>query len=358
MSIKTLSLLNYRNFTSLDMEPSGCDMLIVGPNGAGKTNILEAISILSPGLGLRNASYLEMTNVVKDFWQIDAVVNSYAPFQISLSCNKSSSLRKQLLINDQKSQISELLKILYVIWLTPQMLNLLIGPSLNRRKFLDRIAYAYDSNHATNCTKYAYYLTERLKLLQSYGGNEQWLSIVEQNLAELAAQIAILRQQSVQKLQNTLNKIKNIGFAEVSIEIIGAVEQLSSNHTESELIEHNLKKFYDNRHIDSQKKQTTFGPHKSDLKTTYIKKNIDGGLCSTGEQKIILITLTLAQALELDEKRSSILLLDEIFTHLDDTFRSSVSSLLLNLKAHKWITTTEMRHIDLLNNNYQIITLS
>lgn len=330
-AINELSLSHYRNLRALDISVNSSPILIIGDNGAGKTNILESISMLSPGRGLRGAKLDEIYSYQASSWHINSRVQSnLGVAQISTSYSAESS-KRLVEFNGSKIANSELARLLKIIWLTPQMEGLFLGGSSDRRRFLDRMVYCFHPEHASVVNKYDYYLKERIKILQMPSIDYSWLGIIEEKLSAEANLIMHRRKNTLDILSDALDKLES-PFPKARLGITG--NEFHSN----EWMQERLR---ESRELDRLSKRSNFGPHRSDLLVYY--GEIPASQRSTGEQKAMLISMTIAQVLATQEYGNAkpILLLDEIFVHLDEVRREYLAEFLTGSGSQTWITSTE-----------------
>ncbi len=324
-------------------------ILIHGDNGAGKTNILEAISYLSPGRGLRSAKYHDLCNlqneITSPYWTLKAKTQE---LHISMAYSSQSKVR-EVLLNETKMNSLELGKLHNIVWITPQMDRLFASNATDRRKFLDRLAYAHDKNHAVHLKQYDRLLKERLSHLMEHSYDEKLLQIFENQIAELAVKIFNTRHSFVQKLQKALS---NIPTELPKIHL--ALESMLSNQPNTHTFI--ATKLNQNRKLDKISEKTIFAPHRIEF-NALINHNTPAKLCSTGQQKIILISIIMAHVSLLQQSSPSlpiILLLDEIFVHLDIKFRELVSSWLntnSTQNIQSWITTTDLESFSFIDTS-------
>jgi len=327
-AINELSLQNYRNLKSFELTINSSPVLIIGDNGMGKTNILEAISMLAPGRGLRNAKLDEIYKNQSTSFRIEAkAITNLGIARISTSYSAESS-KRLVEFNESKITNSELAKLLKIIWLTPQMEGLFLGLSSDRRKFLDRIVYCFHPEHASLINKYDYYLRERMKILQLPSLDYSWLKIIEEKLALEAASVIKNRRHTLELLQASLDALDS-PFPKARLDI-----------TKAEEVDFE-KSFADSRELDRATGRSNFGPHRSDLLVYY--DTTPASQRSTGEQKAMLISITIAQVIATQNFSGAhpILLLDEIFVHLDETRRNYLAGFLSQCGSQVWITSTE-----------------
>ena len=351
--IKNLLLTNYRVYENIKFSFKPNINIIYGKNGIGKTNILEALSFLTAGKGMLGANIgdvLRITEqpVINYNWTIFANIedNNIADTIAIYSENDNNILKKKIKINGNiaRSQ-EELNKILNVLWLTPDMQTLFIDEKANRRKFLDRIVYIVDNNHSSRINKYEFLVKERMKVLQdSKKFDEHWLTVLEEKIAETGISIAVARNQVIRHLNRILVNY-DFNFPKFIITIDGKFENLLlDNITAMQAEEEFRKVLRNNRQQDNETKRTTEGVHKSDLRLFYQTKNMDAQFCSTGEQKLFLISFTILKALLCKElnKPQPIILLDEVFSYLDKNKKLELFNELLKLNVQSFITGTDI----------------
>lgn len=351
--IKNLILTNYRVYENIKFSFKPNINIIYGKNGIGKTNILEALSFLTAGKGMLGANIgdvLRITEqpVINYNWTIFANIedNNIADTIAIYSENDNNILKKKIKINGNivRSQ-EELNKILNVIWLTPDMQTLFIDEKANRRKFLDRIVYIVDNNHSSRINKYEFLIKERMKVLQdSKKFDEHWLTVLEEKIAETGISIAVARNQVIRHLNRILVNY-DFNFPKFIITIDGKFENLLLDNITAMQAEEEFRKILrDNRQQDNETKRTTEGVHKSDLRLFYQTKNMDAQFCSTGEQKLFLISFTILKALLCKElnKPQPIILLDEVFSYLDKNKKLELFNELLKLNVQSFITGTDI----------------
>ncbi|MEM7617506.1 MAG: DNA replication/repair protein RecF [Pseudomonadota bacterium] len=356
--VSNLILSNFRNYKNISLKLSEKSVIILGNNGSGKTNILEAISLLTIGRGVRRAKFDEIENRNNDLDNINNyqnITNSWAIFadlhyknnlyQIGTSYDKQQRKRLIKIDGEVINKQVELANIATILWLTPQIEGIFLASSSDKRKFLDRMVFHFDSNHISRINKYEYLMRERSKLLQSGTVLQanNWLDIIENNMAELSIAIAVSRREIINLIQHEINKIDSI-FPKSDLYITGIIDQKILEQEAALDIEELIKKnLYNNRQQDLYSKRTNFGIHKSSLQVIYRQKNMPAEQCSTGEQKALLLTIILAEALAISNFSGTapILLLDEITNHLDNDFRLALFQQLTDINSQYWLTGTE-----------------
>ena len=345
--IQKLQLTNFRNFGSFMMDFVPGVSLIIGPNGVGKTNLLEAISNLAPGRGIRGATGHDMCKMGSSSWYISAHLETkLGPASLNLGYDASTK-RKNLTFNDRKITLSELGNFTSAVWLTPQMDGLFAASSSERRRFLDRLVLVNFANHASLVTGYEKLQKERMNILET-SNEDAWLSIMERDMAGLSSDI-------------TKNRLATIELLNIHIKNIDSTFPKAHLTLESPIIEvlDNLNaiadKFRSYRAQDKESGKTHFGANKTDFSAFYGADNVPAHYCSTGQQKSLLISIIMAHQMA-SSKNSimPILLLDEVFVHLDDVKRSALAEFLMINKAQVLITSTESE-VKLLLKNPSIV---
>ena len=334
--IQKLQLTNFRNFDSFSIDFQPGITLIIGPNGSGKTNLLEAASSLAPGRGLRGAAGHDLCKIGTDGWNITSNLHTKLGLaSLSLSYDALTK-KKNLEFNDRKIPLGELVNFTSAIWLTPQMDGLFTASSSDRRRFLDRLVLANFSNHAELVSKYEKQQRERMQVLENNSGDDSWLKIIETDMANLSVDITKNRITTVGYLNDNIKNIDS-NFPKARIEFVSVIEE----HIDD--IDAIIDKFRSYRFQDKESGKTNFGAGKTDFKTYYGNGDIPAEYCSTGQQKSLLITILMAHQIALSSKDSvmPILLLDEVFVHLDDEKRAALADFLLVNKAQVLITSTE-----------------
>ncbi len=355
--LEQLSIENYRNFSEWSIDFDKRINIIVGPNGSGKTNILESISYLSPGKGLKSAHFDEVRKHEEQKWSTNFKLKSKLGVAEIASSYSQNDRSRKMLYNGSKISGSELSNLLNVMWLTPQMEGLFLGSSSARRKFLDRIVYSFDANHAKNIAKYNHYMKERNKSLANGDLNSQnsWLGILEKQMAGEALKIATSREEAISLMQDAASSLKT-EFPKAELSITPLFE--SEEQWDSFEISY-LQVLKDDRQKDFYSGRTNFGVHKADLEVSHQEKAQQARLCSTGEQKALLISIMLAsiESVLQNTLTTPILLLDELFVHLDDSRKKHLSSYVMQSKLQTFITTTDIIGIEDLASKAHIIKL-
>ena len=342
--LSRLRLTAFRNYAAaaLDLDPR--HVVLTGPNGAGKTNLLEAISVLSPGRGLRNAGFDTLQQQGSDHpWAVAATVETESgPSDLGTGAAPESGRRVRINGANARS-VESLSDYLRVLWLTPAMDGLFSGPASDRRRFLDRLVTTLIPSHSAAVSDYEKAMRQRNRLLED-DADPVWLGAVEAQMAELGTQIHLARADSLEHLQELIaQSLDDASFPAAHLALTplfeSGVEPSGMGDLEAVL----SAVWRASRALDRAAGRTISGPHRVDLEVTYAQKGMPAALGSTGEQKALLIGLILAHA-RLVKLRTSItpfLLLDEIAAHLDPDRRRALFAALDGLGTQCFLTGTD-----------------
>ena len=353
LAVTRLLLTNFRSYASGAIAVSGRPVVLAGPNGAGKTNVLDAISLLSPGRGLRGAKLGEHTRhgpaaQIDTLWTVAATItraNEDYEIGTGLSLGPNGGERRKTHLNGAPSNnTADLADIVQMAWLTPAMDRLFIEGASGRRRFLDRLVFGFDPEHAHNAARYETAMRERARLLKFGPRDPAWFDGLEAEMGEAGVALAKSRALAVDRLNTALAARGLAGaFPSAHLTLVGDADILIA---ESATAEADFRERFARARIrDAEAGRTTFGPHLSDLAVRHVQRRTEAGECSTGEQKALLIAIVLAHAWELSHMRNGrapILLLDEIAAHLDATRREALFGEILDLGAQAWMTGTDM----------------
>lgn len=347
-AITRLTLENFRNYRVLALEIPARPVILTGHNGAGKTNILEAISLLSPGRGLRAATLRGIDCVgTAAPWVVAAeIIGRDAVSQIGTGRDPESAIEKCIIkINGQREKKqAALTRYICVQWLTPSLDQVFIEGNSPRRKLLDRLTYSFDPEHAARVSAYELAMRERNRLLaQGRGADTYWLSVLEQQMAEHAIALTLARLDALERIRAASAAVP-VSFTRFSITLQGALERwieegLNALETETKFAE----RLKDLRAADALSGRATEGPHRSYLEVIHQNKSMPAESCSTGEQKAILLALVIAAAIARSDwcGMAPILLLDEVVAHLDVDKRGALFDLLREARIQAWMTGTD-----------------
>jgi len=351
--IRRLNLANFRSYRAATLAIGDGPVVLVGANGAGKTNLLEAISFLAPGRGLRRATLDEIAfadgdGPANDSWAVWAEIEG-ALGLVTLGTGVESTAgevgapaRKCRIDREPVASAAAFVDHLRLVWLVPAMDGLFSGPGSERRRFLDRLVLAVDGEHASRVSALERALRSRNRLLESPNPDPHWLDAIEHETAELAIAVAAARAETVQRLSVALaaRRQPDAAFPSAEITLDGWVEALVLNHAAVEVEDRYRAVLRGNRARDAAAGRTTDGPHLTDLAVVYEPKSIAARDASTGEQKALLIGLVLAHAGLVAEMTgfAPVLLLDEVVAHLDPSRRVALFRALDRLGAQVWMT--------------------
>lgn len=367
-ALRRLTLVNFRNYKYLRLNFTNPFVVFGGENGSGKTNVLEAISFLSQGRGLRGAKLSEVKTfdfladsqntpvfINNNGWAVSAIVERLGEkFSIGtavesilkeIDFNETKGVERRIVqVNEQKlSSQNELGNYLSLIWITPQMDRLFLGGAQHRRSFLDRIVYAFDIDHARRLNLFDSLYRQWLQILKSGNIDNNWLLSLEEQIAGLGVAIAAARLEQTEKLNAFMEKNPDDVFPDALLELDGTIEQMLYEKPAVY-----VEDFY-RESLFKQRRSVLYndsgaGINKTDLKAVYKKKNVPANLCSTGEQKSLLLSIVLSEARCLLANRGvpPILLLDEVAAHLDDAKRDALLFKIATMKTQSFLTTTNL----------------
>jgi len=302
--LEKIKLGNFRNYRELSLDIDSRHVVLTGENGAGKTNLLEAVSFLTPGRGLRRAPYESVANKDDDgSWSVFAeLVGAQGDVSIGTGLQPdvvgSLSQRRVRIDGTQVKSSDQLLEHARIVWLTPAMDGLFSGPSADRRRYLDRMVLAIDPAHGKRVSNYERTMRSRNKLLRDDAIDHDWLDALEIQLSELAVAIAFARTELVSLLSRSIvnNHDPTLPFPDALISIDGTLETLAEEISSSDLEEQFVRQLRSARRLDAAAGRTLQGPHRSDFDVQHRPKAMPAAQCSTGEQKALLIGLSLAHA--------------------------------------------------------------
>lgn len=344
--IKSLKLINFRSHSNFGLSLSGKPLAIIGDNGAGKTNILEAISLLSPGRGIRNSKFSEM---VKDDnsmpWGVNFnILSNGKNYEVS-SGLRDNQKGRDIKINSKKvSGSSALPEIILLSWLTPSMDQIFNETPSYRRRFIDRLCAVYEKNHTKNIKIYEKLMAERNSSFKSKVLDNVWLDALENQMSDVSIAIAETRLTFISDLNKVLETNLDPVWPRAHLEIYGFVENLVSSWNSGKAKEMLCNEFKNNRERDFFSKRTNEGVHRSDLLVNEKNKKIEAKKCSTGEQKSLLMGIILSH-LELVssfKSRYPVLLLDEVLAHFDKIRRKSFFKQIQEIGSQIIMTGTDI----------------
>ncbi|GAA0558505.1 DNA replication/repair protein RecF [Rhizomicrobium electricum] len=379
LAVTRIQLTNFRSYASAELVVSGRPVVLAGPNGAGKTNVLDAISLLAPGRGLRGAKLSEHIRrgpqlcaqakceavrrpgaqpieklPSEALWAVAATVTRGGEtYEIGtgLSIGPGGGERRQVRLNGvPASSSADLGDVVQMTWLTPAMDRLFSEGASGRRRFVDRLVLGFDPAHGRRAVRYETAMRERAKLLKYGPRDPMWLDGLEREMAEAGAALAQARSETVARLNAMLAERGEAGaFPQAQLAMEGETDALVAEAGAD--AENALRDAFARARIaDAESGHTTKGPQRSDLAVRHVVKRADARECSTGEQKALLVSIILADAWELSRRRDGkapLLLLDEVAAHLDGRRRAALFAEILSLGAQAWMTGTDL---NLFNN--------
>lgn len=364
--ITGLGLVDFRNYETLTLPVRSPFVVLQGDNGAGKTNLLEAVSLLAPGRGLRRAAYGEIARgggsggfSVRarlrgdDDDTIDALT-------LVRPDEGQGSQRILRLDQTQAKSTDELLDLLRIVWLTPAMDGLFTGPAADRRRFLDRMVLTVDPGHGRRALDYERAMRGRNRLLADNRMDDVWLSGLEAQMAELGLAIALARADLVARLRGMVEEAATSPFPVADLHLHSGFEDFDLSGPAVDLEDAVGRRLRERRGLDRAAGRTTEGPHRGDLDVSHREKAMPAALSSTGEQKALLIGLVLAHAglVRLASGMAPVLLLDEVAAHLDPGRRAALFDLLDGLGVQAFLTGTDASLFEALGDRAQRLTVS
>ncbi|TIL91530.1 MAG: DNA replication/repair protein RecF [Mesorhizobium sp.] len=363
--ISKLSLTNLRNYTTLSIDLDPGPVVFSGDNGAGKTNLLEAISLLTPGRGLRRAPYADVAREGGDggfaiHARLDGPVGP-AEIGTGIAGGDAAEGGRRVRINGAAARSAEdMLEWLRVVWLTPAMDALFTGPAADRRRFLDRQVLAIDPGHGQRALDYEKAMRGRNRLLAEGSRDGAWFDAIETQMAETGVAIAAARAELVRLLTAMIDRLPSSGpFPQADIGLSGSLESEVTTSAAVDVEERFRRALAEARDRDRAAGRTLDGPHRSDLVVRHRPKAMPAELCSTGEQKALLVGMVLSHARLTGEMSgmTPILLLDEIAAHLDAGRRAALFSILEELNCQAFMTGTDAALFSSLDGRAQFLTV-
>lgn len=356
-AINTLTLTDFRSYAHARLETGGASVYLFGANGAGKTNLLEAISLLSPGKGLRGSSLAEVGRRLPGeatgrAWAVAAQVEAGEdePVQLGAGVEVGGATRRIVRIEGETVPPGRLTDHIRPIWLTPAQDRLFLEAAAERRRFFDRLVFAGEPAHAAHANAYDKAQRERMRLLTDAAetgapADTIWLTALEARLAEAGALMAQARARTLIALQAEIDGRGDRPFPQARLSLTGEWEKLALEGAEFAEIELRLATaLAAARPRDGAAGRALTGPHRGDLDILHVEKDRPAAECSTGEQKALILNLVLAQAARLSRAESApnpIVLLDEVAAHLDLTRRAALADEITALKLQAFLTGTD-----------------
>ncbi len=363
-AVARLVVTDFRSYETARFETAPIPVVLTGPNGAGKTNLLEAVSFLAPGRGLRRTKLSEIDRRGGNSpWALSIrLTTDDGIVEIGTGRDGQSDSGERRIVRIDgttvKSQ-AELARLTSMIWLTPQMDRLFTERSSARRQFLDRLVFGFDPEHASQLSAYEKAMRERLKLLRDGGGDSTWLSALEDSMAAHGIAIAAARGETVARLDHACSTTTG-AFPQARLALEGEVDGWLRDMPALAAEEKLSARLQQQRRIDADSGTTTFGPHRADLIVQHVGNGMPASLCSTGEQKALLLGILLAQARLLAAHRGNppIILLDEVAAHLDAERRAALFDEIIALNTQAWMTGTDAALFAELRGAAQFLTVA
>ena len=359
MALDRVTLSRFRNHPESRLDGSARFNLLIGENGAGKTNVLEALSLFAPGRGLRRAPLIDMAMKAAPGgddeaeqtggFAVSGLLNcgdGNDPVRLGTGTRSDRPGRRLVQVNGADSSAVALGEWLAISWLTPAMDSLFTDSAGVRRRYLDRLTLALDPGHAQRATRYETALRERNRLLDSdTDPDAAWMDAIEAQLAEHGAALCAGRTMLIERLNQALEALPDQPFARPIL------SYLTGGPTDEGDLAEDLRR---NRQRDRGARRTLSGPHRDELNVVMAGKALPASACSTGEQKAMLIAITLAHAHLAARGRPGILLLDEVAAHLDPIRRATLFERLGDTGTQVWMTGTEMAPFEAIQNEAAI----
>jgi DNA replication and repair protein RecF len=346
-----LTLTDFRSYERAEIALDGRPVWLVGPNGAGKTNLLEAVSLLTPGRGLRGAAQVELGRRlpgerVGRAWAVAAVIDQDGePVRVGTGVESAGAARRTVRLEGETVPPGRLADLQRQVWLTPAQDRLFLEGAGDRRRFFDRLVFAAEPAHAAHASAYEKSQRERMRLLTDGPADPAWLTALEARLAEAGALMASARARTLQALQEEIDGRGDRPFPGARMTLTGDWERMASEGAELAQIEDRLARALAGaRDRDAAAGRALTGPHRGDLAVIHAEKDRPAAECSTGEQKALILNLVLAQAARLSRAESApnpILLLDEVAAHLDRRRRAALFDEIEALGLQAFLTGTD-----------------
>ncbi|MEJ1157460.1 DNA replication/repair protein RecF [Prosthecomicrobium sp. N25] len=352
VALTGLRLTDFRNYATLALDLDGRHVVLAGENGAGKTNLMEAVSLLSPGRGFRRATQAEMARAGGPGGFAVAATLEGPDGEVRIGTgvtepDEDGAARKVRIDGEPARSAEAMLDHVRVLWLTPASDGLFTGPASDRRRFLDRLVLALDPGHGSRVSAFERAMRGRNRLLEEEAWDVAWIGAVEAQMAELGAAIAAARVETVSCLAGLVaaTREETAAFPHAELALEGELEALAAAGGPAGVVEDRYREILAaGRARDRASGRTLDGPHRADLRVQHGPKAMPAELSSTGEQKALLIGLVLAHARLVGATlgRAPVILLDEIAAHLDQRRRAALFEVLDRLGGQCWMTGTDL----------------
>jgi DNA replication and repair protein RecF len=359
--VERLRLTNFRNYTSVSLSAGPEPIVLTGPNGAGKTNLLEAVSLLTAGQGLRRSPFPELARMGSADWAVAATVRTpFGSVDIGTGLKADSGARTGRIVRidgEDQSGSGVLASHASIFWLTPAMDGLFTGPASERRRFLDRLIPSFDPGYRPRLGHFERAMQHRNRLLAEDVRDPSRFAGFEHVMAETGVAIAAARAAAVAELAAAIAARRDATFLSAfpwaELAIAGTLESALATQPAVDVEDAYVASLQSSRERDRAAGRTLEGPHRSDLIVGHGPKQMPASVCSTGEQKALLIGLVLAHADLVRHRRDGaapILLLDEIAAHLDPLRRGALFDEIVALGSQAWLTGTDLQAFSTLEN--------
>ncbi len=346
--IRRISLRDFRSYASFDLGLDGRSVAISGLNGSGKTNLLEALSMIGPGRGMRRATMADLARQGGGGgWGIGLSLSAddeIEPVTLSAEANPPLPLRRQTRIDGEPVPSAAAFQdYVRFLWATPAQDRLFLDSPGDRRRFLDRMTLTQNPAHAQNWTAYETAMRQRQAAMAEGRADPRLLSVLEQQMATHGVAVAASRRDTVRHLSSGYEALRSGAFPAASLALSGVLEEALEEGAGAEIESRYLGQLSGLRRRDAEVGRATLGPHRTDLLVTHVAKDQPARLCSTGEQKALLIGLILAHAaaMQAQDQAPLVLLLDEIAAHLDEERRAALAEILTTLGCQTFMTGTD-----------------
>ena len=367
--VSRLQLANFRSYRTAAIDVAGgLPVLLTGPNGAGKTNVLEAISFLTPGRGLRRATLTDVAASEGDgSWAVSAEVEgALGVVQLGTGIDptpeEGNPTRRYRIDREKANSAAAFADHLRVVWLVPEMDGLFLGPASERRRFLDRLVLAFDAEHSSRVNGLERALRSRNRLLEENSPDPRWLDAIEHEVAELGVAVAAARAETVQRLSRQIQSSRepNSLFPSAALHLAGWLDEELLSAPALQIEERYRSSLRDARPRDKAAGRTLEGPHLSDLSVAHFEKQIPAGRCSTGERKALLVGLVLSHARLVASMHgcAPLVLLDDVSAFLDEDRRAALLNGLRVLGSQVWMTGVDLSAFNALGGERQHFLVS
>ena len=374
ISVKRVTLTDFRCYCNQRLELGCAPVVLTGPNGAGKTNLLEGLSFLVPGRGLRRAKLSDLARqdasssngLAQRSWGVAAVLRTVVgEIEVGTAYQASNQGRREKRIVKVNGEMAKnqmvLAEYASILWLTPQMDRLFLEGPGARRNFLDRLVLDTDPAHASRVNAYDHAQRERMRLLRYGSPDLDWLSALEDSMVTRGVAVTAARLDIARRLTQYLLGFDGVeSFPRAEIKVVGKIEKWLNDCPALEVEDRFRARLVSDRGRDSAEGRCEIGPHRSDLAVRHLGNGQEASFCSTGEQKALLISLILATAKmrTVEQGAAPMLLLDEIAAHLDIKRLDALFDEIIHLGAQVWMTGTDAGLFRSLTGQAQFFTVS